>query len=135
MTNKLFSVAILFSFVGFLFFISSCDGEKNTAPTIVFREGSAYVYKDTALVHGTIFNIGINASKTGTDGLLSSCKILRSTNGGADSTLQDISIITQYFTHYYSYTAGDSGNTERYTFQITKNDGLSNSVSLTVTDK
>ena len=114
---------------------SSCGGEKSTVPTIAFREGSAYVYKDTAIVQGTVFNVGINASKTGTEGILTNCKIDRSINGAPDSTIQNIVITTQYFTQYFSYRTGDSGNTEKYTFTVTKNDGLQNSVSVTVTDK
>ncbi len=135
MNNKVISLYFATISIGFILLFSSCDGEKKTPPTIAFTKGSAFVYTDTALAHGTVFNIGINASKTGTEGLLSSCKISRSINGGADSTIQDITLVTQYFSHYYSYVAGDSGTTERYTFTVTKNDGLSNSVSVTVFDK
>ncbi len=125
------SVVALVALVQF----SSCGGEKSTPPTIVFRVGTGYVSVDTAIVHGEVFNVGINASKTGTEGILTNCTIARSVNGAADSVLQNIDITTQYFTNYYSYRAGDSGNTEKYTFTVTKNDGLQNSVSVTVTDK
>lgn len=135
MNNKVLFVSLLFICTVFAFVTSSCNGEKKTPPTIAFRTGVGYVYNDTTIVHGTIFNIGFNASKTGTENLLTGCKITRSINGGADSTIQQVSMVTQYFSHYYSYVAGDSGNTERYTITVTKDDGLSNSIGVTVTDK
>ena len=113
---------------------SSCGKEKSTPPDIAFYVGTAYVYEDTALVHGTIFNIGVAASKTGVDGLLTGFEISHRMNGSPDSVIQKMSFIEQYFSQYYSYTAGDSGNVEQYTFTAIKADGRTNSISVNITD-
>ncbi len=125
-----FSVVILI----LLFSFSSCGEENSAQPAIEFVVASSLVSKDTTLEQGTVFTIGIKAQKSGTEGLLTSCKISRSINSGADSTIQQAYFVTQGFTQFYSYTAGDSSNTERYTFTVIKQDGVSNSVNLTVTD-
>lgn len=113
---------------------SSCGKERSTPPNISFNTSVAYISNDTSLVHGTVFSIGIIASKTQTDGILSGCKIYYSVNNSPDSLIQEMNFVTQYFSQVFSYTAADSGNVERYTFTVSKRDGQSNSASLTVTD-
>ena len=113
--------------------VNSCGEEKTTPPLVTFRTSSVYVSVDTTIYRNTVFNIGIEAKKTGTDGLLSGCTIQRSSNGGADSTIQQMSFVTQYFSQFYSYLAPDSGNADKYTFTVTERDGSSSSVSVTVT--
>ena len=133
--NKVsFLVAVLLAVS--LFVISSCESGGDHHPTIAFKTSTtvvSYVSKDTTLYRGTIFNVGINASKTGPDGLLKSFKITRSINGGADSTLVDAELNTRFFTQFYSYTAGDSGNLEHYTFTVGNAEGLYNSIAFTDT--
>ena len=122
-------VVILLSF-------SSCGKEKSTPPVIAFRTTNSaisYVSADTSLTHGTIFNVGVNASKTGTDEYLTYFKISRSINGGADSTILEANFLYQYFSQYYSYKVGDSGNVERYTFTVGERDGNTASVSVSIT--
>ncbi len=119
-----------------LFMASSCDKGGNPYPTINFRQTNtsvSYVSKDTTLYRGTIFNVGIEASKTGPDGFLKSFKITRSINNGPDTTLLQASLNTVYFSQFYSYTAGDSGNLEHYTFTIGNANGLYTSVAFTDT--
>ena len=118
---------------GVLFSFSSCGEENSAQPEIEFVVASSLVSKDTTLEQGAVFTIGIKAQKSGTEGLLTSCKISRSINNGTDSTIQQADFVTQGFTQFYSYSAIDSSNTERYTFTVTKQDGVSNTVSLTVT--
>lgn len=115
--------------------VNSCGEEKSTPPVITFRTTSAYVSVDTTIYRNTVFNIGIEGKKTGTDGVLTGCTIQRSTNGGADSTIQQMSFVTQYFSQFYSYNTPDSGNADKYTFTLTERDGGSSSISVTVTGK
>ena len=113
---------------------SSCGKEENTPPNLSFAiDSTRYIAKDTALLHGTTFNVGIKASKTGTEGLLSSLTVGRSRNGSADSLIQQMNFVQQSFFQFYTYKTPDSGNVERYTFAVTKKDGLSNSISLAIT--
>lgn len=119
--------------MAFVFNLSSCDKERTSAPKLTFTTSSAYVSTDTTLYRGTIFNIKVNATKVGLNDLLTSGKITRSINGSADSTLQDMSFYTQNFSQFYSYTAGDSGNVEKYIFTFGTQEGLSVSSSLSIT--
>ena len=131
------SVLVGLAILGTVLNISSCGKEESKPPLIEFWKSTSsttYISKDTSLVHGTVFNIGINAAKTGTEGLLTSLKISRSINGAPDSTLLQANFIYQYFSQVYSYAAGDSGNLEKYTFTIGEQDGGSNSVSVLITD-
>ncbi|MES2620870.1 MAG: hypothetical protein V4615_08455 [Bacteroidota bacterium] len=114
--------------------MSSCGKETNSPPQIELIAGSGNVVKDTSLYRGTTFRLAISSNKTGPDDFLSSCKISKSINGGADSTIQEMNFLTQSFSNFYSYQAGDSGNVERYTFMISEQKGLSSSVSVTITD-
>ncbi|MBL0310742.1 MAG: hypothetical protein IPP77_14030 [Bacteroidetes bacterium] len=111
----------------------SCQKSGVTLPVINFYAGTGYVYSDTVLAHGTIATFGINAYKAGVDQLLRKCIIQRSINGSADSTIQEMDVITQTFSQFYGYTVGDSGNVERYTFIILQDNGLSDSAIATIT--
>ena len=116
--------------------LSSCDKGGDHHPTICFRVRSdsvSYSSSYLRLPHDTIFTVRLNASKTGTDGMLQSFKITKSVNGGADSVLLDARVTTVYLDKYYSYSAGDSGNIERYTFTIGNTEGLFGSIQFTDT--
>jgi hypothetical protein len=131
--NKKFFL-ILFA-ASLLVYISSCEKGGTSIPTIAFNTANVYVSADTILYRDTVFNIGIIASKTGPEGYLTSAKITRSVNGGADSTLLDMRFIQQYFIQYYSFRAPDSGVTHRYTATVGNQNEQTNSIHLTVTGK
>lgn len=136
MTKNIVTGLVVALAVVVLIQFSSCDNGGNHHPAISFKHSNTavtYITKDTTLYRGTIFNVGINASKTGPDGFLHSFKITRSINGGADSTLVNAEINSVYFTQFYSYTTGDSGNLEHYTFTIGNTEDLFNSVEFTDT--
>ncbi|MFN8321129.1 MAG: hypothetical protein U0T74_00600 [Chitinophagales bacterium] len=120
--------------MAFVFNLSSCEKERTSEPKVAFIAGSTYISSDDTLFRGTIFNVKVNASKVGLSDLLTSGKITRSVNGGADSTMLEMNFFTQNFSQYYSYTAGDSGNVEKYTFTFGTQSGLyaSSSISITV---
>ncbi len=113
--------------------VSSCGEEISTPPVVSLYTGTAYVGVDTTIYRNTVFNIGVEAKKTGTEGLLNGCTILRSRNGGSDSVLQQMTLVTQYFAQYYSYLAPDSGAVDKYTFTVTERDGGTASASVTIT--
>jgi hypothetical protein len=115
---------------------SSCGKESSTPPNLSFStDTTRYISRDTTLFRGATFNVGIQASKTGTEGLLTSLSISRSHNGAADSVIQQSNFVTQSFFQFYTYKAPDSADADRYTFTIAEQDGLTNSIALTVTGK
>lgn len=136
MKKNIVSVLVAGVMVVSLFVVSSCDKGGDHHPTIVFKTSNTlvtYISKDTTLYRNSIFNVGISASKTGPDGILKSFKITKSVNGGPDSTILTADLNTVYFTQFYSYTTGDSGNIEHYTFTVGNAEGLFNSIALTDT--
>lgn len=128
------SFVVFVALTGIFFCLPSCKQGGSNPPTVQLFNGTGYVYEDTTLAHGTLFTISVYATKMGVDDLLESGKITRSINGGPDSVLQDIKIVTTQFNQFYSYIAGDSGNTERYTFTFSNQNGLTNSATVKVTD-
>lgn len=122
-----------FPLAALLFFFPSCQKSGVTPPVISLYAGTGYIYQDTTLTHGTTATFGVNAYKAGVDQLLRKCLIQKSVNGGADSVLQEMTLVSQSFSQFYGYTVGDSGNVERYTFIIIQDNGLSDSASATIT--
>jgi hypothetical protein len=113
---------------------SSCGKEKSSPPNLsLVVDSTRYISRDTALLHGGTFNVGVLATKTGTEGMLASLSISRSRNSGADSIIQQMTFVQQAFFQFYTYKVPDSGNVERYTFTVAKKDGLTNSVALSIT--
>jgi hypothetical protein len=115
---------------------SSCGKEKSLVPNISFlTDTTRFILNDTALIHGTVFNVGIQASKTGTEAYLSSLTITRSLNGESDSIIQQADFVQRTFYGIYTYKAPDSGSVARYTFTVDKQDGITNSIGLTITGR
>ena len=134
MTKSLISVIVIVVLAGIVFNFSSCKQSGGSAPVVKFFNAVGDVYEDTALVHGTTFVISVYATKMGVDDLLESGKITRSINGGPDSTLQTMTFVGTQFNNFYSYNAGDSGNTERYTFTFANQKGQTGSATVKITD-
>ncbi len=114
-------------------FLTACEDEKTTPPVISLGPGSAYVSGDTTLKEGTVFNVLVNASKTGNEEFLTSFNISKSVNGSPDSVIQSANFVYQYFSQYYSYKTGDSGKLERYTFTVGEQNGQTANVSINIT--
>lgn len=129
MSNKLFAFTI-FTIVAFIY---GCNKEVSTPPVITFSNTTGLVFKDTVLQAKDTFSIQVNSSKTGPEGFLENGYIYKSTNGGADSTLYTMKFAYVHFSQKYSFAAGDSGNTERYTFKFVNESGLSSSASILLT--
>ena len=111
----------------------ACQKTGNTPPVITLFEGSGYISADTTLPRHSIATFGLKAYKAGVDQLLSSCTIQRSINGAPDSILQQMTLYSQTFTQFYSYTLGDSGNVEQFRFIIRQDNGLTDTASATIT--
>ena len=120
-----------------LIFISSCEKDEGKLPNISLKTGASYIYKDTTLVAGTTFKIGIVASKSEDKDVLKQFNISRSSNGAAAVSVFSKSMSgTEEDSFAYDYTTSTdsiAGNNSKYTFTITNRDGLTNSVSVTVT--
>jgi hypothetical protein len=127
-------VTTVICLAGIILKCSSCGKEDSKPPTISFAIDSVlYISRDTALLRESVFNVGIVAAKTGLEGMLSGMTVSFSRSGSGDSIIQQMSFVKQAFFQFYSYQAPDSGVSDRYTFTVFERDGLSNSVSLTVT--
>ena len=131
MQKNIVSLLVFLSAAVALFTVSSCDTTGDHHPTICFRlttDSVSYESSYLSLPRDTTFNVYVQASKTGPDGMLKTFKVTKSINGGADSTLIDAGISTVYFSHYYTYKAGDSGNIEKYTFTVGNDEVLYDSI-------
>lgn len=126
MPNKL----LLFSIIAFVAVIYGCNKEVSTPPVITFSNTTGLIFKDTVLQAKDTFSITVNSSKTGPEGFLEKGYIYKSVNGGADTTLYEMKFAYVHFSQKYSFAAGDSGTTERYTFRFVNESGLSSSASI-----
>jgi hypothetical protein len=134
MKKSLVLVSVVVCLLAIALNFSSCGKEKSLVPNISFlTDTTRFISKDTALVRGTVFNVGIQASKTGTEAYLSSLTITRSLNGETDSIIQQANFVQRTLYGIYTYKAPDSGSVARYTFTVAKQDGITNSVGLTIT--
>lgn len=131
MQKNIVSLSVLAVVAAFLLTVTSCESGGNHTPTICFRittDSVSYQSSYLTLPRDTTFNLYVAASKTGPDGILKTFKITKSVNGGADSTLIDANVTTQYYSQFYTYKTGDSGTVEKYTFTIGNNENLYNSI-------
>ncbi len=131
MQKNIVSLSVIAVITAILFTVSSCESGGNHTPTICFRittDSVSYQSSYLTLPRDSTFNLFIAASKTGPDGILKTFKITKSVNGGADTTLMDANVTTQYYSQFYTYKAGDSGTVERYTFTIGNSENLYKSI-------
>jgi hypothetical protein len=130
---------LLFLAIAFvtLFLISSCEDDEGLLPNIAFKTGGVYLNRDTSLVAGTNFIIGIQASKSEDKDVLKQFNVSKSINGAANSSLYDKSLSgaegDNYNYDYLGTVENTTGQKTKYTFTVTNRDGLVNQVSLTVT--
>jgi hypothetical protein len=131
--GKMFGAAALIAAVCVLICCSSCGNKNLTNPPLVYLVNNpGYLVDDTILAHGTTFSVWVYASKRGLDDLLETGQIVRSVNGGPDSTLGSMKFVATLFSQIYSYQAGDSGTTTRYTFIFGNQNGVVDSTSINI---
>ena len=121
---------------------SACKKEDEMKPpSISFKTGGSYVSSSVSLPAGSALLIGIEASKSESEGededVLTHFNISRSLNAGTDASVYNVDLTAAQEEEYdYDFATPVSttvGDTEKYTFTITNRDGLTGQVSLTVT--
>ncbi|MEZ4967403.1 MAG: hypothetical protein R2791_19335 [Saprospiraceae bacterium] len=127
---------LLGAFAALAIAFSGCEKDEGKLPDIAFKTGAGYTPADATLAPGATVLVGITADKTEDKDVLKTFTMSVSYDGGAE-----IDAFTQTLT-------GDEGDhfetdipialrnvtgTEKYTFTVVNRDGLTNSVSLTVT--
>lgn len=126
----------LFSFALTLFMLTSCEKDEGKLPLIEFQTGGAYVSADKTVSKGETVLVGIHAEKTEDKDVLKTfnasgsfdgaagISLLNQTLSGTDGDVFDLDI---------PITVRNQAGTEKYTFTVTNRDGLTNSISLTLT--
>ena len=123
------AIAILFSV------FASCKKDEGKIPNIAFKTGTIYTSADKTIAVGDSVTIGINASKAEDKDYLKTFTISKAIGTAA---------ATEIYNEGLSGSTGDSyahdivvhGTTaqkETYTFTVVNKDGLTNSVTLTLT--
>lgn len=115
---------------------SSCEKDKMIPPTLDFKTGTGYISADTHLALSTSFKIGVDAKRTEANDDLKTFTVTRSFDGGAESTIDNVTISADQagqFTKDYDLTTRNQNGTEKYTFTVTNRDGLITTKSITVT--
>lgn len=135
MKNSFVTSMAVLTVASFLLAVSSCDTGGDHHPYVGFWVDGAITFdaQQANLPRDTVFNISVNASQPGGDGLLRSFKISISTNGSADSTILQADFYTKNFDQTYSYIAGDSGDIQLFTFTAGNDEGLFRSITFTDT--
>jgi len=112
------------------------DEDEGILPQISFITGASYTAKDTTVGKNITLKVGINAAKSEPNDVLTKFNESVSYDGGAATTLQNTTLTgTQgdvYTTDVNVVTRNQTG-TEKYTFTVVNKDGLTNTISLTVT--
>lgn len=112
------------------------DGDPMIPPAIVFKTTAGYTYKDTAVGKGVNILTGIDAAKTELNDVLKLYTITRSYDGGAASNVYSETLsgtAGDAYSKDYTITTRNTVGTEKYTFTVSNRDGLTNSISLTLT--
>lgn len=119
--------------------IQSCEKDGGNLPQISLKTGGAYVSKDDSLAVKSGFIIGINAAKSEKKDVLKKFNISKSVDGAASVSVLNRDLGSSEEDNF-SFDYNDSmssvvGQKTKYIFTITNRDGLTNSVSVTLTGK
>jgi len=114
--------------------LSSCTKRDITNPPgVYFNQVAGYIYEDSVVSRYSTVSIWVGANKIGVNDYLASGSIMRSINGGPDTTISSMSFVESQFSEIYSYALGDSGNRYKYIFTFSNQNGVSTSDSVTLT--
>ncbi len=119
--------------VGTFVFQSCNDKEKvdPKPPTMNFLGGVGYTSSDVTIGVGTPFTIGITANHSSK---MKNFKVTLSTDGGVALPVLDSSINTENLTYSLTDVAASTvGVTKQYSFTVTDKDGLSTTITITIT--
>lgn len=116
--------------------LSACEKDEGKLPAIEFKTGAGYTSADATVAQGAAVLVGISADKTEDKDVLKTFTVSVSYDGGAATgTLTQALTGTQgdHFEMDVPVTTRNQSGTEKYTFTVINRDGLTNSVSLTLT--
>lgn len=119
-----------------LVLITSCEKDEGKLPNIAFKTGGSYVSANMNVGQGDQVLSGITASKAEDKDVLKTFDISVSYDGGADSTIYNQALSgsnEDNFSYDYTIHTRNQAGTEKYTYTVVNRDGLTNSVSFTLT--
>jgi len=127
--------SLLFALLGFS--IQSCDEDEGKRPDIEFKTGGNYTSSDVTVANGDTLLIGIHAAKTEDEDVLKHFNVSVSADGAAATSIYDEDLMgadqDQYDEDFNFPIPPFPGHNYKLTATVTNRDGLTNSVSLTVT--
>jgi len=114
----------------------SCQKERVEPPVISFKTGALFLHANDTLPGDSVFTIGIEASKAGTNGEMRIFNISKSVNDSALVTVYSKGLTgTNRDIYTYDFiTKADTipGTKCKYLFSVTNLNDITKSVSLTV---
>lgn len=116
--------------------ITSCEKDEGKLPNISFKTTGGYTSADATVGQGAAILVGINASKAEDKDVLKSFGASVAYDGGADSTFLSVSIPQAQEDNYtvdVPVVTRNQAGTEKYKFTVVNRDGLTNTVSFTLT--
>ncbi len=116
--------------------LSSCEKDEGKLPNIAFKTTAGYTHADATVASGTSLLVGIEASKSEGEDVLKTFNVSKSVDGAASVTVVNTTLTSAQEDNYavdYPIIAGDAGHTEKWLFTVTNRDGLTNTVSFTLT--
>ncbi len=114
----------------------SCKKDEDQLPDIKFIETGSYVWEDRVVDQGDVVVAGIIASQATDKDVLKSFNLSVSYDGGPATTIKEVTVSEEekdkYILTVPLFIRSQPG-TEKYTFTIISQAGLTNSVSMTLT--
>lgn len=140
MKKLVFTATIIAVLATALVNLSSCEKDEGKLPNIAFKTGTVggvtYTSADATVASGTVVIVGINASKAEDKDVLKTFNVSKSIDGAAAVSITTTTLTGSQQDSYsvdYPITAGAAGHTEKWSFTVTNRDGLTNTISLTLT--
>lgn len=116
--------------------ITSCEKDEGKLPNIAFKTGAGYTSANATVSQGDTLLVGITASKAEDKDVLKKFNVTVAYDGGQDSTIYNLDLTTAQEDNYsyeHNYITRNQAGTELYKFTVINRDGLTNTVSLTLT--
>ncbi len=119
--------------------ISSCEKDEGKAPNISFKTTGSYTSADKNVHSGDTIVVGITASKAEDKDVLKSFSIQHTVNAGAtsvtDNTINPLATSDEnsFDKDFTLYPSGALNDKLKYTFSVTNRDGITGTVSFTLT--
>ena len=114
--------------------LSSCEKDAGKLPNIAFKTTSGYTHADATVAAAANVLVGITASKAESADILKTFNVSKSIDGAAAVTVTNTTLTNgDSYDVDYPIVAGAAGHTEKWSFTVTNRDGLTNTVSLTLT--